>query len=325
METIRSASMPSAKGREALKKETWLRLLGRAVWKNRMVYLLLLPGLVWYFIFCYMPMGGLSLAFKAYKANLGIWASPWVGWQNYEFVFRDPAFFQSIVRTLTINLGRMIFEFPFPIFLALFLNEIRSAKYKKLAQTVCTFPHFLSWVVIAAVLQNFLGSDGMVNGLISLAGGEPIGFLSTPSLFQPMLYLTSIWKTAGWNAIIYLAAISGIDAEQYEAAEIDGCSRWQKMWRLTLPCIMPTVCVMFILTMGNLMTAGFDQIFNLNNAAVNGVSETLDMYIYRVTFQSSSDFGFSSAVSLLRSLMNLFFLVIADRGSRLLGGNGLFG
>ena len=248
-----------------------------------------------------------------------------MGLQNYEFVFRDPAFFDSIGRTLSINLGRMIFEFPFPILLALFINEIRCGKYQKFVQTVCTFPHFLSWIVIAAVLQNFLGSDGMINRLVQMAGGEPVGFLSTPGLFQPMLYLTAIWKSSGWNAIIYLAAISGIDTEQFEAAEIDGCSRWQRMWYLTLPSIVPTICIMCILTMGNLMTAGFDQIFNLNNAAVNSVSETLDMYIYRVTFQSSSDFGFSSAVSLLRSIMNLFFLVIADRGSRLMGGNGLMG
>lgn len=310
---------------KSLARESRWRRLGKSIWKNRMIYMLLLPGVLWYVIFCYLPMGGLSLAFKTYKANLGIWGSPWVGLQNYEFVFRDPAFFDSIGRTLSINLGRMIFEFPFPILLALFINEIRCGKYQKFDQTVCTFPHFLSWIVIAAVLQNFLGSDGMINRLVQMAGGEPVGFLSTPGLFQPMLYLTAIWKSSGWNAIIYLAAISGIDTEQFEAAEIDGCSRWQRIWYLTLPSIVPTICIMCILTMGNLMTAGFDQIFNLNNAAVNSVSETLDMYIYRVTFQSSSDFGFSSAVSLLRSIMNLFFLVIADRGSRLMGGNGLMG
>lgn len=310
---------------KSLARESRWRRLGKSIWKNRMICMLLLPGVLWYVIFCYLPMGGLSLAFKTYKANLGIWGSPWVGLQNYEFVFRDPAFFDSIGRTLSINLGRMIFEFPFPILLALFINEIRCGKYQKFVQTVCTFPHFLSWIVIAAVLQNFLGSDGMINRLVQMAGGEPVGFLSTPGLFQPMLYLTAIWKSSGWNAIIYLAAISGIDTEQFEAAEIDGCSRWQRIWYLTLPSIVPTICIMCILTMGNLMTAGFDQIFNLNNAAVNSVSETLDMYIYRVTFQSSSDFGFSSAVSLLRSIMNLFFLVIADRGSRLMGGNGLMG
>ena len=310
---------------KSLARESRWRRLGKSIWKNRMIYMLLLPGVLWYVIFCYLPMGGLSLAFKTYKANLGIWGSPWVGLQNYEFVFRDPAFFDSIGRTLSINLGRMIFEFPFPILLALFINEIRCGKYQKFVQTVCTFPHFLSWIVIDAVLQNFLGSDGMINRLVQMAGGEPVGFLSTPGLFQPMLYLTAIWKSSGWNAIIYLAAISGIDTEQFEAAEIDGCSRWQRIWYLTLPSIVPTICIMCILTMGNLMTAGFDQIFNLNNAAVNSVSETLDMYIYRVTFQSSSDFGFSSAVSLLRSIMNLFFLVIADRGSRLMGGNGLMG
>ena len=196
---------------------------------------------------------------------------------------------------------------------------------KKVAQCIFTFPHFLSWVVLAAVLQNFLAYDGMVNSIITLCGGETINFLGSEKLFQPMLYITNIWKQGGWNVIVYLAAITGIDQDQYEAAEIDGCTRLQRMRYITLPNLMGTVTVMFILQMGNLMTAGFDQIFNLNNAAVQRVSETLDMYIYRVSFQGASDFGFSTAVSLFRSIINMILLVCADRGSKMLGGNGLFG
>ncbi|MDL2233928.1 ABC transporter permease subunit [Ruminococcaceae bacterium OttesenSCG-928-L11] len=301
-----------------------LKKLGSQIWKHRAVYTLLLPGLVWYFIFAYMPMGGLSLAFKSYKANLGIWASPWVGFENYRYVFRDPAFWGSIQRTLIINLGRLVFQFPAPVLIALMLNEVRVGRYKKVLQSLYTFPHFLSWVIVASIMTNLLSYDGIVNGLLGQMGSS-VNFLGNAKIFQPMLYITEIWKSSGYSAIIYLAAISGIDVDQYEAAEIDGASRMQRIFRITLPNILPTITIMFILMTGNLMSTGFDQIFNLSNAAVKEVSETLDMYIYRITFQSSSDFSFSTAVSLFRSLINMILLVLADRGSRLMGGNGLFG
>lgn len=302
-----------------------LKRLGAALWKHRATYLLLLPGLVWYVIFAYVPMGGLSLAFKTYNAKLGIWASPWAGLQNYEYVFRDPSFWASIWTTLSINLGRLLICFPAPILLSLMLNELRAGKYRKILQSVYTFPHFLSWIIVSSILTNVLAFDGLVNSVITALGGQTINFLGSEAMFQPMLYVTDIWKTAGYSAIIYLAAISGIDVDQYEAAEIDGASRWQRMWRVTLPNILPTILIMFILTTGNLMSAGFDQIFNISNSATKSVAETLDMYIYRITFQSATDFSFSTAVSLFRSLINMALLVVADRGSRLMGGNGLFG
>lgn len=300
------------------------RLL-KSIWKHRTIYTLLIPGLVWYLIFAYGPMGGLSLAFKTYKAKLGIWMSPWAGLDNYVYVFRDPAFIRSIWRTLTVNLGRIVFTFPVPIVIALLLNELRYARMKRIVQTVLTFPNFLSWVVVSSIMITFFASDGPVNMLISRAGGETINFLGNNALFIPMVYFTDIWKSAGWSAIIYLAAISGIDQDQYEAAEIDGASRLQRMTRITLPNIMPTVVVMFILSMGNVMSAGFDQIFNLSNAAVRDTAEILDMYIYRVTFQSAPDFSFSMAVSLFRSVINMLLLLITDRGAKMMGGEGLLG
>ncbi len=301
-----------------------LRRLGAEVYKNRMVYTLVLPGLIWYLLFAYGPMGGLSLAFKTYRANLGIWGSPWVGMQNYHYVFRDAAFWRSVWRTLYINLGRLIFEFPIPVLLSLMLNELRVGRYKKVLQTVFTFPHFLSWIIVSSVLINFLSAEGLVNSILKNCGGEAFHFLGNTATFQPMLYITAIWKGAGWSAIIYLAAISGIDVDQYEAAEIDGASRLQRVAHITLPNILPTVIVMFILQTGNLMSAGFDQIFNLSNVAVRDVAETLDMFIYRITFQAPPDFGFSMAVSLFRSVINMALLVLADRGAKLMGGSGLF-
>lgn len=293
--------------------------------KHWQIYILVIPALIWYLVFAYYPMAGLQLAFKTYKAKLGIWGSPWSGLQNYEAVFRDAYFWKAIGRTLLINFGRLILTFPAPILLAVMFNELRVGRYKKAMQTVFTFPHFLSWVIVASIIQNLLSVDGLVNSVITALGGSPINILGSETAFQPMLYLSDIWKGAGYSSIIYLSAISGIDQEQYEAAEIDGASRWQRIIHVTLPSIMPTISVMLILTCGNLMTAGFDQIFNLSNAATKNVAEVLDMYIYRVTFQGSVDFGFSTAVALFRSVINMIFLIVANKTSKLLGGNGLFG
>jgi len=289
-----------------------------------MVYTLLLPGLIWLLLFSYLPMGGLSLAFKDYKANLGIWGSPWVGFENFKYVFRDPAFLDALWRTLYINIIKLVIQFPFPILLALMLNELRMKRGKKVFQTVLTFPHFLSWIIVSGVVINVLAYDGLVNSALTLLGLPTINFLGSESTFVPMLLLTDIWKSAGWGAIIYLAAISGIDQDQFESAQIDGASRMQQVFRITLPNIMPTVTVMFILSVGGLMSSGFDQIFNLANAATKNVSEVLDVYIYRITFQSSTDFSFSTAVSLFRSLVNMILLLAADRVAKMLGGDGLF-
>ena len=289
------------------------------------IYILLIPALVWYILFAYYPMAGLQLAFKTYKAKIGIWGSPWCGLQNFQAAFRDMYFWRSVGRTLVINLGRLALCFPAPILLALMLNELRMGKYKKVMQTVFTFPHFLSWVIVASVMTNLLSIDGLVNNLILACGGSTINFLGSEKLFQPMLYITDIWKSAGYSSIIYLSAISGIDQDQYEAAEIDGATRWQRIWHVTLPNILPTISVLFIMTTGNIMTAGFDQIFNISNAATKNVAEVLDMYIYRITFKGSVDFGFSTAVSLFRSVINMVLLVIANKGSKMMGGTGLFG
>jgi putative aldouronate transport system permease protein len=212
-----------------------------------------------------------------------------------------------------------------PVLLALMLNEIRMPRCKKVMQTVMTFPNFLSWVVVSSVLISLLSMQGPVNSLIEKTGGKAIPFLGNARIFLPMLYVSSNWKGMGWSSIIYLAAIAGVDQEQYEAAEIDGASRMQRITRITLPNILPTVSVMLILAMGGIMSGGFDQIFNLSNAATKDVSEVLDVYIYRITFQSPPDFGFSMAISLFRSAINLALLLIADRGAKMLGGSGLIG
>lgn len=302
-----------------------LKKLIREIRKNRITYLLLLPGLIWFAVFAYLPMGGLTLAFKEYHAKLGIWGSPWIGLENFKYLFRDPAFIESVWRTLAINFGKLIVSFPVPILLALFFNELRMPRYGKALQIVYTFPYFLSWIITSGIIINLLSNSGLLNNILEIFGIGPVNILGSKKVFIPMLYLSEIWKSSGWSAIVYIAAISGIDQEQFEAAKIDGASRVQCMFRITLPSILPTIIVMFILAAGNLMTSGFDQIFNLSNPATKDVAEVLDMYIYRVTFQGSTDFGYSTAVSLFRSIINMSLLLLADKGAKAFGGTGLFG
>jgi len=301
-----------------------LAKLGRDILKHKQKYLLVLPGLVWYIVFAYIPIYGLTLAFKNFRANLGLFRSPWVGMINFENLFLDPAFMESIYTTLWINAGRLIFVFPVPILIALFFNEVRLGRSKKVLQSIFTFPHFLSWVVVSSIMINVLGHSGLVNSIGALLfNADPISFLGSPTLFRPMVYITDIWKSAGWSAIIYMAAISGIDTEQYEAAEIDGASRIQRMLYITLPGIKATIIVLFILAVGHLMSGGFDQIFNLSNPATIRVAEILDMYIYRITFQGAVDFSFSAAVALIRSFMNLGLLLFANIVIKRVSGQGL--
>ena len=318
MSTVVSTRKPSPQGVSRIRKTLDAM---RAHWQ---IYVIILLPVIWYVIFAYLPMAGLQLAFKDYKPRRGIWGSPWVGLKNFENVFVDPAFLRSVWRTLSINILRLVFVFPFPIILALLLNEMKAKRYKSTLQTIMTFPNFLSWVIVSSILTNVLSADGLANSLIRALGGGTVDFLGSEQLFQPMLYITDIWKSSGWSMIVYLAAISGIDQDQYEAAEIDGANHWQKLVHITFPNLMPTIIVMFILATGNLMSAGFDQIFNLSNSATKNVAEILDMYIYRITFQTAPDYGLSTAISLMRSVVNMVLLLLADRGSKLMGGSGLF-
>ena len=231
---------------------------------------------------------------------------------------------QSIQNTLVISFCRLIFEFPVPVIIALLLNEMRGKRLKRLYQTVYTFPHFLSWVVVAALMQNFFSNSGIINSLITSMGGEGIDFLANSSLFRPLLYATSNWKEAGWSAIIYIAAIAGINPELYESATIDGASRFQRVLHITLPGIMPTICIMLILSVGNIMNGSFEQIFNLRNGAVAQVANTIDVYVYDITFNATPNYGFSTAVGLFKSIVNFVMLLVANIVVEKSSGQGIF-
>ena len=302
-----------------------LHRLGTAIWQARYLYLLLIPGIVYYAVFYYVPMSGLVLAFKKFNARLGIWGSPWVGWANFQRIFTTPAATTAIRNTLEINLSRLLFQFPVPILLARRINEMRGSKVKRIYQTVYTFPHFLSWVVMSAIISNFFANGGMINTIIANLGGARINFLSDSALFRPLLYMTHNLKEMGWSSIIYIAAIAAIDPTLYEAATMDGASRLQQAWHVTLPCIRGTIVTLFILQVGRIMNSGFEQIFYLQNPSVKGVSEILDTYIYNITFNAVPSYGFSTAVGMFKSVINLIMLVGANAVVKRLSGSGLMG
>ena len=298
--------------------------LWRRMYDARFIYLMLIPGILYFAIFCYGPISGLLLAFKKYNARLGIWGSPWVGLQHFQRMFITPASLTALKNTVEISLTRLLVEVPFPIVLAIMLNEMRGTKLKRAYQTLYTFPHFLSWIVVAAVLKTFLNNDGAINHVIASMGGERIHFLAQQSLFRPILYATSIWKEAGWSAIIYIAAIAGVNPELYEAAVIDGAGRLGRIWHVTLPGIRTTISIMFIMAVGQIMNGGFEQVFNLSNGSVKPVADIIDTYVYDITFLATPNYGFSTAVGLFKAVINFIMLIVANIGVSKLTGEGMF-
>lgn len=287
-------------------------------------YMLVLPALLVVAVFSYGPMYGLLLAFKDYKLNLGIIGSPWNHFEHFRRLFETKEIWNITLNTVVISFGRILFEFPVPIVLAILLNEVRHPRFKKVLQTVFTLPNFLSWVVLAGVLKNFLRVDGFINQVITLLGGEPIAFLTTPELFKPVLFITNIWKGMGWSAIIYLASIANIDQQLYEAAAIDGANRFQRILHITMPGLRGMITLSLLMAAANILNAGFDQIFNLMNDVVREEGQIIDTYVYQITFQKMPNYGFSTAVGLIKGIVNCALLLTADKLVRLSGGKGLY-
>lgn len=298
--------------------------LARRIWDARWLYLLILPGVLYFVVWHYMPMEGILLAFKKYNARLGIWGSEWVGLKNFKRIFITPAAIKAILNTLRVSLSRLVIEFPAPIILALLLNEVVGKRFKKVLQTVYTFPHFLSWVVVSIIVSNFLSNAGFFNSLLRELGFESVNFLADKALFRPLIYFTSIWKEVGWSSIIYMAAIANVDPALYEAAELDGAGRLQQAWHITVSSIRDTIVLMFIMSVGSMMNAGFDQIFNMSNDVVKEAGQIIDTYIYDITFLSAPDYGFSTAVEVFKAVINLILMLLANKVSKKATGNALF-
>ncbi|MFD0678332.1 MULTISPECIES: ABC transporter permease [unclassified Paenibacillus] len=292
--------------------------------KKKYLYILLLPCVVYFFVFNYIPMYGVLIAFKDFNFAKGILGSPWIGLDNFKYMFGLSDFYKVFWNSLYLSLLQLVFGFPFPIILAILLNELRSAVYQRVAQTLIYLPHFISWVVIGGILVNFLSPTwGIVNIFLGKFGTDPIFFLADIDYFRPVVILSSIWKESGWGSIIYLAAIAGINSELYEAASIDGANRIQKIGYITLPGIKSTIVVLLILRLGHIMGNGFEQIFVLQNPMNLEVSEVFETYAYRVGILGGR-FSFGTTVGLFTSVIGLIFLLISNQIAKLMKEEGIW-
>jgi putative aldouronate transport system permease protein len=300
---------------------------GRYLWRHRYLYLMLVPALAYYVVFHYVPLYGASIAFKDFNIGRGIAASPWAGTKHFEYLFGLDKFWDVFRNTILISTYRLMWGFPFPILVALLLNEIRREWFKRTVQTAIYLPHFISWVILGGILQNLLSADGgVVNELILAAGGQPISFLGDEGWFRATLVGSMIWKEFGWNTIIYLAAMAGINPQLYEAAMVDGANRWQQMRHVTLAGIRGAIVILLILRLGFMMEAGFEQIFVLYSPRVYRVADIIDTYVYRIGLLEGQ-FSRAAAVGLFKSVINFALLLAADRVVRRFGGReqGIFG
>ena len=296
--------------------------------KYKLYYVLMLPGLIYFLVFKYVPMGGIVIAFQDFlpfsKGLSSIFSAEWVGLKHF-VDFTTRYYFWNILRnTLLISFLRLLFGFPAPIILALLLNEVGNLRYKRIVQTVSYMPHFISWVVAAGFVHAILSPrNGLLNILIHEMGGEPILFLAEPSYFRSILVLSGIWKNVGWGTIVILAALSGVSPELYESAVLDGASRLQRMWYVTLPSIATVVVILFILRIGHMLDAGFEQILLLYSPSVYSVSDIIDTYVYREGLINLR-YSFSAAVGLFKSVIALILVVATNAMAKKLGQEGIW-
>ncbi|MBQ9289978.1 MAG: sugar ABC transporter permease [Clostridia bacterium] len=305
--------------------KNWSRPVARDLWKDRYRYSLIIPGLIIVFVFSYMPMYGIVLGFKDYKIKSGIVFSEWVGMYNFGRFFKSPVAGQVIWNTFFIGITQLIITFPVPILLALLMNELRSTGYRRTIQTIIYLPHFISWVIMYSLLFSLFSiTSGLVNKLLMSMGYQAINLLSDPNKFYGMLYLTSIWKEAGWGTIIYMAAIAGVDQEMYEAAYLDGANRFQQCLHITLPSIAFSITTMLILNVGSIMGANFDQIMNLRTAATQTtVAQVIDTYVYDMGV-GKGQYDLSTAIGLFQQIVNCILLFVSNFVVKKMSGEGFF-
>ncbi len=288
--------------------------------------LMFIPVVLYFFIFKYIPMGGIVIAFKDFIVTKGIFGSQWVGLENFEKAFRLGTFRRSVTNTLTISGLKLLINFPAPIILALMMNEVTHLRFKKTVQTISYLPHFLSWVVLAGMFQQLLSpNNGPVNAILRDVFGvkESIYFLGSNEYFRATLVVTDLWKNAGWSSIIYLATIAGIDPTLYEAATVDGATRWQCTRYITLPSLASTIVIMLILSVGSIMDAGFDQVFNLYNSAVYKTGDIIDTYVYRYGL-GEMKYSFATAVGLFKNIIAFILVVGTNLITRRISGEGIW-
>lgn len=289
--------------------------------KQKYLILMILPFFIWLIIFRYIPLWGWITAFQNYKPGIPIFQQQWVGFKYFREMFADPEFYLVMRNTLAMSILGLIFGFPLPIILAILINEIRSSTFKRTVQTISYLPHFVSWVIVASIVHAMLAPDGVINYALVRSGliKQPILFFGEPKYFWWIVVFSDIWKELGWNTIIFLAAMTAINPELYEAAEVDGASRFAKIWHITLPGIMPTVIMILILSIGNIINIGFERQFLLRTSAVRNVSDVIDLYALDYGIRAGR-FSFGTAAGIFKSVISLFLLFSANKLSKKITG-----
>lgn len=300
--------------------------INRTFSKYGAFYAMLIPLILFLIIFCYVPMGGVVMAFQDFRPVRGLFNSKWVGLENFQMVFEDSMFWSRLKNTVIISVAKIIFTAPAPIILALMLNEVRNNKFKRVIQTIVYMPRFISWVVLAAIVRALLDvQNGPVNNLLMSLGliDEEILFMGSKKLFRSLLVITDVWKGMGWSSIIYLSAMTSINPQLYEAAQLDGAGRFQRMWHITLPMIKPTFMVLIILSMGSILSAGFDQVYAMSNSAVLEVGDIIDTYVYRRGL-AEQNYSYAAAVGLFKSVVSVVLVCFANWLARKTDNETLF-
>lgn len=299
-----------------IKGETGWEKIKKAFVRDKYLWLLILPGIIWYIIFMYSPMYGLVIAFKNFSPFKGVWDSSWVGLKWFKQFFETYYFWRILRNTLLINIYSILWGFPAPIIFALLLNEVQHKRFKRFSQTVSYLPHFISTVVIVGIVVNFLSpSTGIVNHVITALGGERISFMVDPKWFRTIYIGSGIWQGIGWNSIIYLAALSSIDQELYEAATVDGASRLRKMWHITIPGILPTVVILLILNFGSMLNVGYEKIILMYNPQTYETADVISSYVYRRGI-AEGEYSFGTAVGLFQNVINFILVLTFNKLSR---------
>lgn len=316
--TVKAESASSVRGRS---RESGLL---RSVLRDKWLYAMLLPGIIYFIVFKYVPMYGILMAFQDYKPHLGIWGSEWVGFKHFDRFFSEPQFLRLFRNTILLAVYNIIFFFPLPIVLALMLNEVRRDRFKRFVQTLVYIPHFVSWVVVVGIFYMLLTTEnGVLNELIYRVTGDKIAFLLDPDWFRTMIVSQSIWKEVGWGTIIFLAALAGVDMQLYEASRIDGAGRWRQMWHITLPGIRSTIIILLILRLGNFLDSGFEHIFLMLAPTNRDVGDVFDTYVY-VKGLTQMQYGYSAAVGLFKSIVGLTLVLGANWLAKRFGQEGVY-
>ena len=316
---ISSAANPTMTSGARFKKG--LKKFRAQIWLQAMV----IPGIIWIIVFCYIPMYGIIIAFKEFKPILGLFGGEWVGLKHFSDFFTDPGALRAVANTIGISALKFVIGFPAPIIFALLLNEIVNLRFKKFAQSMSYLPYFISWVILASMMKNLLDTNGPINTMLIQAGilKEGISFLTQEKMFWNILVISDLWKGVGWSSIIYIAAISGINPDMYESALIDGAKRYQRILYITIPSIMPTITILMILGISGILGSNFDQHYLLGNAAVADVAETIDTYVFRMGL-SLQRYSYATAVGLSRSVVSFMLLFAANKLIRK-SSNGEYG